>query len=501
MRRSAPRLTLNGVVHREIVVSKTLVAFSLGLVLSSASALSPARAASDIDRGDADEARFRALYETLVEIDTTRSNGDCTRAAEAMRARLLEAGYAPEDARIYAPDDRPRDGALIARLHGRDPSLKPILLLAHIDVVEARREDWGRDPFELIERDGWFTARGASDDKAMASVLTDSMIRYKREGFAPRRGLKLALTCGEETPDIFNSVEWLLQTHPETLDAAFVLNEGASGELDAAGRHIALQMQAGEKLYQDFELIATDVGGHSSRPTRANPIHRLARGLARLGDYRFPVSLSPVTRAYFERQRALAPASEAEFRALLDDARPAAEREAAVDRLWAENPGWNSMLRTTCIATMAQGGHAANALPQRASANINCRILPGVAVEDVRKTLQRAIDDEGIAVNAIGKIPVAAPVPTIDARMLGPVREVAESLWPGVAVVPTLATGATDGRFLNAAGIPTYGLSGLFHDAEGPRSHGLNERVRVRSLLDSRRFLYEVIRRYADAKE
>ena len=476
------------------------LALAWGLAGSLASTSANAAERSIMSAAD-EEAQFRALYKRLVEIDTTRSNGDCTRAAQAMRAELLAAGYAPEDARIYAPADRPRDGALIAELRGRDPRLKPILLLAHIDVVEARREDWGRDPFVLIERDGWFTARGASDDKAMGAVITDSMIRYKREGFVPRRGLKLALTCGEETPDIFNSVEWLLKEHPETLDAAFVLNEGASGELDAEGRHIALQIQAGEKVYQDFELSATDVGGHSSRPTPGNPIYRLARGLARMSAHRFPVSLSPVTRAYFAQQIALAPESAAEFRALLDERTTAADREAAADRLWAVSPGWNSMLRTTCIATTVEGGHAANALPQRAVANINCRILPGVAIEDVRRTLQQTLADDAIAITAIGKIPVAAPSPTIDGRMLGPVREVAESLWPGVTVVPTLATGATDGRFLNAAGIPTYGLSGLFHDAEGPRSHGLNERVRVQSLLDSRRFLHDVIRRYAEATD
>ncbi len=481
-------------------ITRDSLKFSLSLVfsLAIAAAAPPANAATD---AIADEARFRALYKTLVEIDTSRSNGDCTRAAEAMRAELLAAGYAPEDARIYAPTDRPRDGALIAVLHGREPGLKPILLLAHIDVVEARREDWGRDPFVLIERDSWFTARGASDDKAMASVITDSMIRYKREGFVPRRGLKLALTCGEETPDIFNSVQWLLKEHPETLDAQFVLNEGASGELDAEGRHVALQMQAGEKVYQDFRLTATDAGGHSSRPTARNPIDRLARGLARQAAYRFPVSLNAVTRGYFEQQIVLTPASAAELRALLDERATATEREAIADRLWAINPAWNSMLRTTCVATTIEGGHAANALPQRATANINCRILPGVAIDDVRRTLQRIFAEDDIALEAVGDVPVIAPTPTIDERMLGPVREVAERLWPGVAVVPTLATGATDGRFLNAAGIPTYGLSGLFHDAEGPRAHGLNERVRVQSLLDSRRFLYEVIRRYAEARD
>ena len=230
-----------------------------------------------------DEADFRALYKELVEINTTRSVGSCTRAAEAMRAHLLAAGFQAADAQILAPADRPNDGALIAVLHGRDAQAKPILLLAHIDVVEAKREDWQRDPFKLVEENGWFYARGANDDKAMASVFTDNLIRYAREGFTPRRDIKLALTCGEETPDQFNSVAWLVNTQPAVLDAEFALNEGAGGELDANGKPVALQIQAGEKVYQDFALTTSDVGGHSSRPTHNNPIVRMSAGLAKLG--------------------------------------------------------------------------------------------------------------------------------------------------------------------------------------------------------------------------
>lgn len=455
--------------------------------------------ADDVATGR-DDAAFRTLYEELVEIDTTRSAGSCTRAAEAMRARLRAAGFPGNDLRVLAPAERPQDGALIAELHGRDRSLKPILLLAHIDVVEARREDWQRDPFTLVEEDGWFYARGASDDKAMAAIFTDSLIRWRREGFVPRRGLKLALTCGEETPDIFNSVEWLLKTHPDALDAAFALNEGASGELDDAGRHVALQIQAGEKVYQNFELTASDGGGHSSRPTRNNPIVRLSTGLAKLGAHRFPVQINPVTRAYFEQQLRLSPAAADDLRAVLDDrALDGRDPEAAADRLWAANPGWNSMLRTTCVVTRIDGGHADNALPQQARANINCRILPGVPVAQIRDELVRVLDDPAIAIAATGPDAITAPVPSLSAAILDPVHALAAEMWPGVTVVPTLATGATDGRFLNAAGIPTYGLSGIFHDAEGPRAHGLNERIRVKSLFDSRRFLHAIVRVYADA--
>lgn len=463
-----------------------------GFALSFAAA---AHADGGAPTADRDEAAFRTLYEELVEIDTTRSAGSCTRAAEAMRARLRAAGFPDNDLRVLAPAERPQDGALIAELHGRDRSLKPMLLLAHIDVVEARREDWQRDPFTLVEEDGWFYARGASDDKAMAAIFTDSLIRYRREGFVPRRGLTLALTCGEETPDVFNSVEWLLKTHPDALDAAFALNEGASGELDAAGRHVALQIQAGEKVYQNFTLTTADGGGHSSRPTRQNPIVRLSAGLAKLGAHRFPVQINPVTRAYFEQQLRLSPIAANDLRAVLDGRDP----ETAADRLWAANPGWNSMLRTTCVVTRIDGGHADNALPQQARANINCRILPGVPVADIRAELVRVLDDPAIATAATGPAAITAPVPSLSAAILDPVHALAAELWPGVAVVPTLATGATDGRFLNAAGIPTYGLSGIFHDAEGPRAHGLNERIRVKSLLDSRRFLHAIVRIYAEA--
>ena len=465
----------------------------VGLALLLSTAL--AAHADDGTATGVDDAAFRALYEELVEIDTTRSAGSCTRAAEAMRARLRTAGFPQQDLRVLAPAERPQDGALIAELHGRDRSLKPILLLAHIDVVEARREDWQRDPFTLIEEDGWFYARGASDDKAMAAIFTDSLIRWRREGFVPRRGLTLALTCGEETPDVFNSVEWLLKTHPDALDAAFALNEGASGELDAAGRHVALQIQAGEKVYQNFELTASDGGGHSSRPTRNNPIVRLSTGLTKLGAHRFPVLINPVTRAYFEQQLQLSPAAADDLRAVLDGRDP----ESAADRLWAGNPGWNSMLRTTCVVTRIDGGHADNALPQQARANVNCRILPGVPVERIRAELVRVLDDPAIGIAATGPAAITAPVPSLSAAILDPVRALAAEMWPGVTVVPTLATGATDGRFLNAAGIPTYGLSGIFHDAEGPRAHGLNERIRVKSLLDSRRFLHAIVRVYADA--
>ncbi len=440
------------------------------------------------------EAEFRALYRELVEINTTLSSGSCTAAAEAMAARLQAAGMPKDSMQVLAPAERPKSGALVAVYPGRDPKLEPLMLLAHIDVVEARREDWERDPFKLVEEGGFFYARGASDDKAMAAVFTDTLVRFSKQGFKPLRPVKLALTCGEETPSTFNSVEWLLRTQPDVLKAKFVLNEGAGGLLDGDGRHVALDIQAGEKVYQDFELETTNPGGHSSRPVRDNAINDLAAGLARLAAYQFPISVNTTTRAYFESQAKLAPAPvSADMLAVLRDPPDA----AAAERLWAANPGWNSMLRTTCIATQIEGGHAPNALPQRAHANVNCRILPGVPIETVRAEIQKAVADDRISVRQTGAPGQPAPVPPLSPSIMGPVKKVAAELWPGIPVVPTLSTGATDGRFLNAAGIPTYGLSGMFHDTEGSRAHGLNERIRVQSLLEGRRFLYEVVKIYA----
>ena len=445
-----------------------------------------------------DESAFRALYQELVEINTTRSVGSCTRAAEAVRARLMSAGIPAADTQILSPPERPQDGALIAVIHGSKPGRKPLLLLAHIDVVEAKRDEWQRDPFKLVEENGWFYARGASDDKAMAAVFADSLIRYRQDGFKPRRDIKLALTCGEETPDVFNSVKWLIETHPDVLNAAFALNEGAGGELNKDDQPVALQIQAGEKVYQDFALEASDVGGHSSRPNKNNPIVRLSAGLAKLGAHDFEVAFNQATRGYFEAQsRLVASDVAADMQAVLKNPRD----EPAVERLWAINPSWNGMLRTTCVVTQISGGHAPNALPQHVRANVNCRILPGVPIAEVQTEIVRVLADATISVAPTGDPGIQSPPPPLSPAILGPVHRVADTLWPGVPLVPTMSTGATDGRYLNAAGIPTYGLSGMFHDAEGSHAHGLNERIRVSSLMGGRRFLYEVVKLYANGTD
>ncbi len=456
-----------------------------------------ATCAAAAEAADPGEAAFRALYKELIEINTTRSAGDCTRAAEAMRQRLLAAGHPAEDMQILAPPEAPKDGALVAVLRGSDRSLEPILLLAHIDVVEAKREDWERDPFTLVEEDGWFYARGASDDKSMAAIFTDSLIRYRQEGYTPRRDIKLALTCGEETAGagLFDSVRWLVREKPDVLDAEFAINEGAGGEYDSEGRPIVLQVQAGEKVYQDFRLEVTDPGGHSSLPKGSNAIVTLSAGLARLGAHRFPIGLNPVTRAYFDAMAKLVdPKVAADMRAVL--ASP--PDEAAAARLWEVNALWNAMLRTTCIVSEISGGHAPNALPQHVQATVNCRILPGTPVADVQAEIARVVADDAIRISTKGEGGVQSPIPPLTEAILGPARQVAEKIWPGVTLVPTLLPGYTDGKYLNAAGIPTYGISGLFEDAEGDYIHGLNERMRVQSLMDGRKFLYEVVKLYAD---
>jgi len=329
-------------------------------------------------------------------------------------------------------------------------------------------------------------------------VFTDSLIRYRKEGFRPRRDIKLALTCGEETPEVFDSVKWLVETQPKMLDAAFAINEGAGGELDRNGKPVALHILAGEKIYQTFTLEATDVGGHSARPTRNNPIVRLSAGLTRVGAHNFKIAFNPVTRGYFEAMTGLvAPGIAADMRAVL--ANP--QDEAAVQRLWAVNPAWNAALRTTCVVTQIDGGHAENALPQRVRATVNCRILPGVPIAEVQAEIKAVLADETISVEATGEPGFQFEAPALSAAIMDPVKKVAATLWPGVPLVPTMTAAYTDGKYLNAGGVPTYGMSGMFFDPEGSGAHGLNERIRVKSLMDGRRFLHEVVKIYANSKE
>lgn len=453
-----------------------------------------AAAAENDDAARGKETRFRALYRELVETDTSLSNGSCTLAAERMAARLTAAGYPEADVRVVVPPEFPKQGNLVARIPGTNPKLPPVLLLAHIDVVEAKASDWARDPFKLIEENGYFYARGTVDDKAMAASFVDAFVRYREERFRPKHTLKLALTCGEETDAVFNGVQYLLAKEPDALAAGFAVNEGGTGNLDAAGKPVSFGVQIGEKIYQDFTLTAKSPGGHSARPTDDNAIGRLSAAVVRIDKYRFPVNMTEATKGFFRRSAALYEGQVAKDLAAVGSGTADA---SAFARVAGANPLWNAFLRTTCIPTLVAGGHARNAQPQHAEANVNCRIMPGESVEGVRARLAEVVADPKVEVMlaaAPGPQPTAPP---LDARIMKPVETIAAEMWPGVPVIPSLSSGATDGRFLNDAGIPTYGISGLFRDPDGNGVHGLDERVRVKSLLDARVFLYRLVKAYA----
>ncbi len=468
-----------------------------GVVVMCGLILSPLLASAAAKGPDASEPAFRALYKELVETNTTLSSGDCTVAARQIAMRLKAAGYAEADLNVFTAPGHPKEGGLIATLHGADPKARAILLLAHLDVVEAKRADWTRDPFSLVEEDGYFYGRGASDDKAMAAAFADNMIRYKQEGFKPRRDIKLALTCGEENGGLaFDGAEWLVKSHKDLIDAEFALNEGAGGLVDPSGKRIYLGIQAGEKVYQDFRLEATNPGGHSSLPRPDNAIYHVAVALARLSTFEFPIQTSDTTRAYFTRTAALVGGEAgAAMTALI-----ANPQDKAADAVVSRDPVWHSLLRTTCVATLLEGGHAPNALPQRAAANVNCRIFPGMPVATVQAMLKSVISDDKVTITPVGDLAPTPPPPPLSAQVLGPAEAVAHEMWPGVPVLPTMSTGATDGSYLNAGGIPTYGLSGMFSDASMGNIHGLNERISVQSLLEGRQYLYRVVKLYADGK-
>jgi len=437
-----------------------------------------------------DQAAFRAIYEELVEIDSSPTTGSCTRAAEAMLAHLRAAGYSEADARVIVPEGAPDDGNLVAVLRGS--SSRSILLLAHIDVVDARREDWERDPFTLVEENGYFYGRGASDDKAMAAVWVDLMARLRRESFRPRRTIRMALTCGEETSNRVNGVDYLLRNHRPWMQAEFAINEGAGGLLGPDGAPLALNVQAGEKIHQVYTLTVVNPGGHSSRPVPENAIYRLSAALQRVSAHSFPVELTQVTRTFFERMAPIVGGDMgAAMAALARDPEDAAAQAAV-----ARDASFNAMMRTTCVATQVEAGHAPNALPQRATATLSCRVMQGRTAEEIQAELQRVVGDEQVRVEIVRRRDSSRP-PQLTRAVMGPVERVAAQMWPGVPIVPMMTPGATDGRFLNNAGIPTYGMSGMFAAPGENNAHGLNERIRVRSLYEGRAFLEAIVREYA----
>lgn len=443
-----------------------------------------------------DQVTFRDLYKELVETNTTLSSGSCTLAAERIAAHLKSAGFEDKDITLFSVPEHPKEGGIVAVLAGSSKSAKPMLLLGHLDVVEAKREDWTRDPFTLIEENGYFFGRGTSDMKAMDATWIDAMMRFKSGGYRPKRTIKMALTCGEETTHAFNGADWLAKNKPDLISAAFAINEGGGGRTDGHGKLLVQSIQVGEKAAQNYRLETVNAGGHSSIPIRDNAIYELADALAKVRDFEFPVKFTDTTKAFFAKAGA---ARDDE----LGHAMVALSKDPndhAAEAIVSKDRSYHSMLRTTCVATLLEGGHANNALPQRAVANINCRIFPGETVEQTQAALAAAIGDPGVKVTPVPPIrPIGVP-PPLDPKIIGPAEKLVAKYYPGVPLVPTMSTGATDGIFLEAIGIPVYGVPGGWGDPDGNGAHGLNERRSVRSVFIGRDFLTDLIKAYADAK-
>ena len=424
--------------------------------------------------------------------------GDTTAAAQAMAARLIAAGFPADDVRVLIHPGNARKGNLVARLRG-DGTLKPILLLAHLDVVEARKEDWSPDldPFRLIERDGYYYGRGTADDKAMASIFVANLIRYRQQGVKFKRDVILALTADEEGGD-YNGAGWLVANHRSLVDAEFGLNEGGGGR-ERNGERLFNGVQASEKIYRDFQLEVTNKGGHSSLPVRDNAIYRLASALDRLAAFDFPVNLNEVTRAFFERTAAI----EGGQTAARHEGGRAVERRLRGRRgaALAETAAYNSMLRTTCVATLRAGRPRPQCAAAEGDGERACRILPQESVEDVRRTLARVLADEQIAMTHPSQSTVAAPASPLNPRVMKPIEELTRpACGRAFPTIPVMSTGATDSSHFRANGVPMYGVSGLFGDINDVRAHGRDERVGVKSFYDAQEFLHQLVRRYATAK-
>jgi acetylornithine deacetylase/succinyl-diaminopimelate desuccinylase-like protein len=462
------------------------------LALAAAAAVSGAGPAF-AQKADAGQAAFRALYKELVETDSSPTTGSCTAVVRKVETRLKAAGFADSDMQVVIPEGKPEDGNITAVIRSTAKTAKKgVLLLAHIDVVDAKRADWERDPFTLFEEGDFFYGRGASDDKAMAAVFLDLMIRLKQEkGFKPKRDVKLALTCGEETSNRVNGVDYLIKNRRDLIDADFAINEGAGGLLSPEGKPLALGVQAGEKIHQVYSLEVTNPGGHSSRPVPDNAIYHLAAALKAVSTLAFPIELTPVVRENFALTGPLrGDATGAAMIAVAKD-----PSDAAAMAVLAADPDVNPQLRTTCVATMLEAGHAPNALPQRAKATLSCRVMQGTTPEQVKERLEQAINDPEVTVTIERRRDGSKP-PVLTDEVMGPAKAMAKKLWPGVPVIPSMTAGATDGRFLMNAGIPTYGMSGMFAKQGEFNAHGLNEKIRVKSLYEGRQFLEGIVRAY-----
>lgn len=447
-------------------------------------------ASAQTTRPEAERKLAHDIYKEFIEIQSGFTTGATTPVAEAGAARLRAAGFPESD--IFVGGANPKKANLVVRYRGSG-ALKPILLLAHIDVVEAKREDWSMDPFQFIEREGFFYGRGTGDDKAQAAVWIANLIQYKKEGFKPDRDIIVALTADEEGGGPFNGVDWLLKNHRDLIEAELALNEGGWGE-ESKGKKISNDLQVSEKYVINYRFEVRNKGGHSSMPVRDNAIYHLAGALQRLADFGFPLKTNEVTAAYFQQM------SKIESGPMKEDlAKAASGSQPAMERVAAASPAWNSTLRTTCVATLLEGGHAVNALPQLAAATVNCRVLPEDSPEYVLSTLQKVVADDQVSVKQLGQ-PGKADASPMRPDVLKAVSEITARMWPGVPTVPIMVMGATDGRYLRAAGIPTYGVQGFFMDRDDIRFHGRDERMGVQSFYEGQAFLFELVRTLTQAR-
>jgi len=474
-------------------LSRTLISSALASAVLSAVLFPLHTAAAQVD----DQTRKLAhdIFQQLIEINTTDSVGSVTAASKAIQQRLLDAGFAPSDMYLGGPNDRKEN--LVVRYRGTGKQ-KPILFIGHLDVVEARRSDWSTDPFKFIEKDGYYYGRGTQDMKDSDAILVTTLIRLKQEGYKPDRDLIVAFTADEEGGKS-NGVDWLLKNHRDLMEAQYVLNPDGGGVDLEHGKAISMDVDATEKLYGDYQLTVTNPGGHSSLPVPDNAIYHLADALIRLQQYQFPFELNSVTRAYFERLSTIETGERAADLKAITQPTPDPE---AIARL-SKNPEWNSMMHTTCVATRLQAGHANNALPQLAQANVNCRILPGYSLEEIRQQLIKIFNDPKVTVryvNDAGDVFDVAPdrkqlpPPPLNPQVMDAVRKLTEKMWPGAPVIPTMSTGASDSVYTNAAGMPSYAVSGVAIETNDVRAHGKDERLPIESFYRGVDFYYQLIK-------
>ncbi len=432
----------------------------------------------------AEQKLARDIYQQIIEIKSGYNTGATTPVAEAVAARLKSEGFPESD--IFLGGAIPKKGNIVVRYHGTG-ARKPLLLLAHTDVVEAKREDWTTDPFVFTERDGYFYGRGTADDKAQAAIWIANLIRFKREGFKPDRDIIVALTADEEGGGPYNGVDWLIKNHKELIEAEYALNEGGFAE-QVDGKRLSNDVEVSEKYVINFRLEVHNKGGHSSMPVADNAIYHLAGALERLSQFGFSLKTNEVSRAYFTQ---MAKIEKGPISADLSSV--ATGSEEAMQRVAAASPQWNSMLRTTCVATQLEGGHARNALPQLAAATVNCRAMPEDSVEYVQSTLEKVFADKQVSIQILGEVE-QGPASPLNAQLMRSIGQVTDTLWPGVQVVPVMLVGATDGLYLRKAGIPTYGVQGLFSERNDHRIHGRDERMSVKSFYEGQTFLYDLVK-------